>query len=149
LQIAFKMQTVFILAFIAATILWAYLNLKADKANIRTAWYSRFVGVLPILPESPFDQTVQARADVARQLFAEHGNVNAEVVPYFYGLPIGKDGTAALTFDAFLRMAAVDYLARCDAFIAEKNRKDSRAAAQHIGGQTVVLEISNKEYLKP
>lgn len=142
------MQTAFILAFLAAVILWAYLNLKADEANIRTAWYSRFVGVLPILPESPFDTTVQARADVARQLFEQHGNVNVEVVPYFYGLPIGKDGTASLTFDAFLRMAAVDYLARCDAFIADKAKKDSRAAAQHIGGQTFTI-ISNDQYLKP
>jgi len=142
------MQTFFIIAFLAAVILWAYINLKADEANIRTAWYSRFVGVLPILPESPFDNTVAARTEVARQLFESHGNTNVEVVPYYFGLPIGKDGTAALTFDAFLRMATVDYLQRVDAFIADKTRKDQKAAAQHIAGQTVTFEISNKEFLK-
>jgi len=141
------MTTFLIIAFLAAVILWAYFNLKGDEANIRTAWYSRFVGVLPILPESPFDQTVQARADVARQLFAEHQNHNVEVIPYFYGLPIGKDGTAALTFDAFLRMATVDYLQRCDAFIADKAKKDQKAAAQHIGGQSFTI-VPNDTYLK-
>jgi len=145
------MTTILIIAFLTAVILWAYLNLKADEANIRTAWYSRFVGVLPILPESPFDNTVAARTEIARQLFEQHGNTNAEVIPYYFGLPISKDGTAALTFDAFLRMATVDYLARCDAFIADKARKDQKAAAQHIGGQTAftITPVTNKEFLKP
>jgi len=144
------MTTFLIITFIAAVIFWRYFNLKADEANIRTAWYSRFVGVLPILPESPFDNTVAARTEIARQLFAEHGNTNVEVVPYFFGLPIGKDGTATLTFDAFLRMAAVDYLQRVDTFISDKAKKDQRAAATHIAGQTefVITAVSNKDFLK-
>jgi len=141
------MTAFLIIIFVVAASLWFYLNYKADEANIRTAWYSRFVGVLPILPESPFDNTVAARTEIARQLFEQHGNTNVEVVPYFFGLPIGKDGTAALTFDAFLRMATVDYLQRCDAFIADKTRKDQKAAAQHIGGQTFTI-TPNDTYLK-
>jgi len=141
------MTAFLIFAFIAAVILWAYFNLKADEANIKTAWYSRAVGVFPVFPESPFDNTVAARTEIARQLFDAHGNNNVEVVPYFFGLPIGKDGTAALTFDAFLRMATVDYLQRVDAFIADKAKKDQKAAAQHIGGQAFTI-IPNDQYLK-
>jgi len=141
------MTTFMIIAFIAAVGIFAYLIIKAAEANIRTAWYSRFVGILPILPESPFDNTVAARTEIARQLFEQHGNTNVEVVPYFFGLPIGKDGTAALTFDAFLRMATVDYLQRVDAFIADKARKDQKAAAQHIGGQSFTI-VPNDTYLK-
>jgi hypothetical protein len=144
------MTTFLIIAFFAAVAFWVFFNYKADEANIKTAWYSRHVGVVPVLPESPFDNTVAARTEIARQLFEQHGNTNVEVVPYFFGLPIGKDGTAALTFDAFLRIAAVDYLQRCDAFIADKAKKDQKAAAQHIGGQTefVITAVSNKDFLK-
>lgn len=141
------MTTFLVIAFLAAVGIWAYINIKADDANIKTAWYSRFVGILPIMPESPFDNTVAARTEIARQLFEQHGNTNVEVVPYYFGLPIGRDGTAALTFDAFLRMATVDYLSRVDAFIADKAKKDQKAAAQHIGGQTFTI-IPNDQYLK-
>jgi len=142
------MTTILIIALLAAVGIWFYIGMKADEANIKTAWYSRFVGVLPILPESPFDNTVAARTEIARQLFEAHGNTNVEVVPYYFGLPIGRDGTAALTFDAFLRMATVDYLQRVDAFIADKAKKDQKAAAQHISGQTFTI-IPNDQYLKP
>jgi len=136
-----------IIAFVVAVSFWFSMQYKASQANIVTAWHSRFVGVVPVLPLSPFDMTVSVRAENLRNAFAECGNNNVEVIEYVFGLPISKDGTAALTFDAFLRMATVDYLQRVDAFIADKSRKDQKAAAQHIGGQSFTI-VPNDIYLK-
>jgi len=138
---------IFIVVAIIGILYWIIRYNAAGQANVITAWHSRFVGVVPVLPLSPFDVTVSVRAENLRNAFADCGNTNVEVVEYVFGLPIGKDGTAALTFDAFLRMATVDYLQRVDAFIADKAKRDQKAAAQHIGGQTFTI-IPNDQYLK-
>jgi len=144
-----NLTILFVLACILAATVWFYNARETQRQNAQTLVYARFVGVWPVLPLTPFDDSVQARADALREAFAAHGNINAQVVEYVYGMPIDGRPTASIQYAQFMTEAAKDYLARCDAFVAEKSRKDSRAAATHIGGQTVVLEISNKEYLKP
>lgn len=144
-----NLSILLIIACAVGILLWLYNARETDRQNAQTLVYARFVGVWPVLPLTPFDDSVQARADALREAFAAHGNTNAQVVEYIYGMPINGSPTASIQYAQFLTEAAKDYLARCDAFIAEKSRKDSRAAATNIGGQTVVLEISNKEYLKP
>jgi len=138
-----------ILLCILAAAIWFYNARETQRQNAQTLVYARFTGVWPVLPLTPFDDSVQARADALREAFTAHGNMNAQVIEYVYGMPINGSPTASIQYAQFLTEAAKDYLQRCDAFIADKAKKDSRAAAQHIGGQTVVLEISNKEYLKP
>jgi len=144
-----NLTILFVLACILAAAIWLYNARETERQNAQTLVYARFVGVWPVLPLTPFDDSVQARADALREAFAAHGNMNAQVIEYVYGMPINGSPTASIQYAQFLTEAAKDYLQRVDAFIAEKNRKDSRAVATHIGGQTVVLEISNKEYLKP
>lgn len=127
---------------------WVISNSRAEQANVVTAWHSRFVGVIPVFPLTPFDATVSLRAENLRNAFSECGNKNVEVVEYVFGLPINKDGTASVTFDAFLRMSATDYQQRCDAFILDKAKRDKQATAEHVAGQTFTL-VSNQNFLKP
>jgi hypothetical protein len=144
-----NLTIIFVIACGVGVLLWLYNAREKDCQNAQTLVYARFVGVWPVLPLTPFDDSVQARADALREAFAAHGNTNAQVVEYVYGMPIDGRPTASIQYAQFLTEAVKDYLQRVDAFIADKAKKDSKAAAQHIGGQTVVLEISNKEYLKP
>lgn len=125
-----------ILLLIAAVIIAALLIGKSTReANAKTLVYARFVGVWLVIPETPFDDSVEARADALREAFAVHGNPHAEVVAYAYGLPVGKQDTAAVDWQQFLSMVAVDYLQRVNEYTAKRAAKDAKAAAVHIAGQ--------------
>ena len=136
------------LALFAVAVAYYIIRLNAaETANVVTTWHSRHVGIIPVFPLTPFDQTVSVRAENLRNTFLECGNKNVEVVEYVFGLPVSKYGTASVTFDAFLRMSAVDYLQRCDAFIADKAKRDKSATAEFVAGQTFI--VSNQNFLKP
>jgi len=137
----------FILACVIGVGIWFCNARETERKNAQTLVYARFVGVWPVLPLTPFDDSVQARADALREAFAAHGNINAQVIEYIYGMPINGSPTASIQYAQFLTEAAKDYLARVDAFIADKARKDQKAAAQHIGGQSFTI-VPNDTYLK-
>jgi len=142
-----NLTILFILACVIGVGIWLYNAREAERQNAQTLVYARFVGVWPVLPLTPFDDSVQSRADALRESFAAHGNINAQVIEYVYGMPINGSPTASIQYAQFLTEAAKDYLARVDAFIADKARKDQKAAAQHIGGQTFTI-VPNDTYLK-
>ena len=119
------------------------INKQADAQNARTLVYSRFVGVWPVLPESPFDDSVEARADALREAFNNHGNPHAEVVAYTYGIPVGKSPTAGTDWAQFLQMCAVDYLQRVQEHTAKRVSKDQKAAAEFIAGQRANQNFTN------
>lgn len=124
-----------ILCFLLVIVALLILNKQADAQNARTLVYSRFVGVWPVIPETPFDDSVEARADALREAFAVHGNTHAEVVAYPYGLPVGKDATVGTDWQQFLSMAAVDYIQRVQEYTAKRTAKDAKAAAEFLAGQ--------------
>jgi len=146
-----NLTILFTLACIVGAVIWFYNTRKTERQNAQTLVYARFVGVWPVLPLTPFDDSVQARADALREAFAAHGNMNAQVIEYVYGMPINGSPTASIQYAQFLTEAAKDYLVRVDAFIAEKHKRDQKAAAQHIAGQTAftITPVNDKEFLKP
>lgn len=120
-----------------AVIIIAFLLMgkQVNRKNAATLVYTRFVGIWPVIPESPFDDSVEARADALREAFAAHENIHAEVVPYVYSMPIGKEPTAGTDWNQFLQMCFVDYLQRVQEHTAKRAAKDSKAAAEFIAGQ--------------
>jgi hypothetical protein len=139
----------FAIACVLAAAIWFYNARETQRQNAQTLVYARFVGVWPVLPLTPFDDSVQARADALREAFAAHGNTNAVVAEYIYSMPINGSPMAAVQWSQFLMEASKDYLVRVDQFIAKKTKEDQRASATHIGGQTAftITPVTNKEFL--
>lgn len=136
-------MTAFILCLSAVIIVALLVGKSNREANARTLVYSRFVGVWLVIPETPYDDSVEARADALREAFAAHGNPYAEVVAYPYGLPIGKEASAGTDWQQFLSMVAGDYLQRVQEYTAKRTAKDNKAAAEFIAGQ-----ILNQQFTK-
>lgn len=129
-------MTYYIIAALIVCAVLYYLSIqKADVQNAATIVYSTFVGIWPVYPLTPFDDSVQARTEAIRETFSAHGNTMAEVVPYMYSLPIGKDATAGVSYAQFLQMCHVDYMRRVQEFNAKKLAKDNEAAAVYLAGQ--------------
>jgi len=122
-------------AFVVCAILYFLSVRRADVHNAATIVYSTFVGVWPVYPLTPFDDSVQARTEAIQETFAAHGNTMVEVIPYMYSLPIGKDPTAGVSYAQFLQMCHVDYMRRVQEFNAKKLAKDNEAAAVYLAGQ--------------
>lgn len=129
-------MTYYVIAALIVCAVLYYLSIqKADIQNAQTLVYSRFVGVWLVIPETPFDTSVEARAEALREAFHAHGNPHAEVVAYTYGIPVGKNPTAATEWSQFLQVCAVDYIARVQEYSAKKANKDNEAAAVYLAGQ--------------
>jgi len=129
------MTAYIIAALIACAVLYYMSVRRADQHNAATIVYSTFVGVWPVYPLTPFDDSVQARCEAIRETFLVHDNTMVEVVPYMYSLPIGKDATAGVSYAQFLQMCHVDYMRRVQEFNAKKLQKDQDAAAVFLAGQ--------------
>ena len=115
--------------------LYVFAVRRADVHNASTIVYSTFVGIWPVYPLTPFDDSVQARTEAIRHSFAAHGNTMVEVVPYMYSLQIGNEATAGVSYAQFLQIAHVDYMRRVQDFNAKKLQKDIDAAAVYLAGQ--------------
>lgn len=137
------MTTYIIFAMIVCAVLYFLSIQRADVQNAQTLVYSRFTGVWLVIPETPFDKSVEARAEALREAFHAHGNPHAEVVSYTYGMPIGKNPTAATEWSQFLQVVAVDYIQRVQEYSAKKAQRDQEAAAVYLAGQRANQNFTN------
>ncbi len=137
----FKMTTILALILGAAGGMWMLKRITAKSAaNFQAAFYSTFTGVYPVFPESPWDDTVDARAAELEAGFTEHGNhFPRQIQPYYYNSILGgSQSTASLDFQNCMVLFTRDYLNRVEQFHAKQYAADPKATNEHLAGQRPV-----------